>query len=212
MPNETNWQDITRRLDISQADVTTACQHKERAKGRAIKKIGTEFTIPSVLVEYYNNGIQAAGALVHQINFTAPRAFRILGLTKTWPQFFGLATAPMTVCIRYRVEDVVYRYKLQTTFSGVPYDIVQADNYTNQRIEPNFCIEFWSAQIQPGPISYGQNFAAVVAINTLSIPDNSDSIVNTFDSVNTQTRADLDVAFPDALPTVYGDNSCWLTN
>lgn len=212
MPNETNWQDITRRLDINKASVTDTCNHKERSKGRAIRKIGTEFTIPQVLVEYYNNGIHAAGALVHQINFTAPSAFRILSMTKSWPQIFGLATSPMTVCIRYRIGGTVYRYKIDTTYDGVPYDVVQAPAYTNQRIEANFCIEFWSAQIQPGPISYGQSFAATVTINTLSIPDSSDDTGNTLDSVNTQTRADLDVAFPDTLPTVYGDNSCWLTN
>jgi hypothetical protein len=212
MPNETNWQDITRRLDISQASVTTACQHKERDKGRAIRKIGTEFTIPQVLVDYVANGITVAGALVHQINYTAPSAFRILGLRKTWPQIFGLATAPMAVCIRYRVGGTVYRYKIFTTFGAVGYDIVQAADYTNQRIEANFAIEFWSAQIQPGPVSYGQSFPTVVELNTLSIPASSNSTVNTFDSVNTQTRADLDVAFPEPLPTVYGDNSCWLTN
>ena len=77
MPNETNWQDITRRLDINEASVTDTCYPKTRGKSRAIKKIPLSFTLPAVTVPtanvfgYYRR-------LVHQMNCVAVANFKII--------------------------------------------------------------------------------------------------------------------------------------
>lgn len=217
MPNETNWQDITRRLDISQADVTTACQHKERSKGRAIKKIPWKFTVPATSNDLTTLGI-IEGCLLQQFNYTAPHSFRLLDAFMI--RQFQSATVIPLVCVKWRVGSTVHRYMLPYAESTqniiANYNSkVQAPLYNRERILPNFTIELWSHYLNYQIPSFARTVATdltVLTTSLLSIPDNSDSLDDSFNVEETIMRATLVSTFPEALPTVTTDNSSWLTN
>lgn len=215
MPNETNWQDITRRLDITPATQTDACNHKTRARGRAITKVPYSFIIPAANIDTSLTGIAQRGALVRQLNYTAPSNFKMLSWTSS------LATTDISnlaiVCIRYREGGTVYRYRMHTTnetyyddildvATGVP---VPAPLYTNQRIKANFCIEFWSS------FGFGETIDMrefTVLTNLLLLPANANTTGTTFEKLEQLERADLALAMPETLPVTYGASSSWLTN
>jgi len=218
MPNETNWQDITRRLDINPASVTTDSPlHKERTKGRAIKKVNWTFDIPAFTYDINANGI-LEGCLIGQYNYTAPRAFRMLNYALGAP--LSAATQVPLVTIKWRVGAVVTRYML-------PYDRssfniieqfnrkVQAPMYDRQRIPANFSIEFWTHYLNYQIPAFARIVSvedSTMVTSLLALPASSDTLSETFDIAENLARATLVSTFPEALPTVTTDNSSWLTN
>lgn len=215
MPNETNWQDITRRLDITPATQTDACNHKTRARGRAIGKIPWKFNIPAVSVEPLAvvpsvfSGNEMNGCLIAQFNYTAPSNFKLLDgrvITQT-----SSAANESVYAISYRVGTTVYRYRLPNRYTELlALYHLQAPVYFNQLIKANFKIEVWAGFV--GTILPIESPANTLTTNLLITPDNSDETSDSFDPLVEMARADLDSDFPEALPTVYGDDSSWLTN
>ena len=199
MPNETNWQDITRRLDINKASVTDTCNPKARAKGRAIKKIPYIFTVPATSFDMSTTNLKQKGLLLAQYNYTAPAAFKVLHANS--PTGGDFVLNPPAICIRYRVGTTVYRYRLPYNNSAVEAVLlssgrVQCPVYVNQLIKANFTVEFWTGHI--AGIS-GQQFsmpAFTVETNLLVLPDNSDSLYDSFDASESLTRAALSIAMP----------------
>lgn len=213
MPNETNWQDITRRLDISQASETDACNHKTRVRGRAIRKVNYQFTVPAVNINLTAAGVNSFGCLFHQFNYTAPQAFRILDWTS------AQATLNLTnlalVCVRWRSGNTAYRYRLMVTKDSQTenlfdnfYAVVRAPRYAGERIGANFSIELWS-YFAGGTVILND---MIVTTGILALPDNSETRVKDIALANTVTRAQLDEPMPEVLPTTYTPNSHWLTN
>ena len=215
MPNETNWQDITRRLDISKASVTDTCNKKERAKGRAIKKIPYIFTVPATSFNMSITNLKQKGLLLAQYNYTAPASFKLLRVDSFSSD--DLVLNPPAICIRYRIGTTVYRYRLPYSNSAVEAILlssgrVQCPVYINQLIKANFTVEFWTGHIAG---IAGQQFsvpAFTVETNLLMLPDNSDSLYDSFGTSESLTRADLSIAMPETLPVDYGASSTWLTN
>jgi hypothetical protein len=213
---ETNWQNITRRLDINQAS-RDSTYDKTRGHGRTIKKVPWAFTIPAFTYNVNANSIPE-GCLLAQYNYTAPKAFRLLRAVIQTPQ----SAAPQVplVCIKWRVGDIVHRYMLPYVYSS--FNIVEQHNrkvqaplYDEQRIPANFCIEFWTHYL----IYQIPFFARIVTIedssmttNLLELPDDADETEETFDIAEILPRADLVSTFDEALPTVTVSNSSWLTN
>lgn len=213
MPNETNWQDITRRLDITPATQTDACNHKTRARGRAIKKINYEFTVPAVNINLTAEGVNSYGCLFHQFNYTAPQSFRILAWTSAQATL-NLNNLAL-VCVRWRAGNVAHRYRLMVTKDSQTetlldnfYAVVRAPRYNGERIGANFSIELWS-YFSGGTVILND---MVVTTGILAIPNNADSRVQEIELANTVTRAQLDEPMPETLPIVYTPNSQWLTN
>lgn len=82
----------------------------------------------------YDVAWDGASRIVVQYNYTAPRNFTIFrNLTKP-------ANPNFVPCIKYRVDDTVYRYKLWDDANCT----VQAELYVSQLIKKNFCIEIWN--------------------------------------------------------------------
>jgi len=215
MPNETNWQDITRRLDITPATQTDACNHKTRARGRAISKIPWTFTIPSITFTPNVIGSLRVGTLVAQFNYTAPSAFRILTPAIALQ---SSSTNLLVACVRYRVGTTVTRYQLRYQPKSSELDEqtrrlcrVFCALYDGDRIQPNFTIELWAGLVTAAGAAT-TTAEQVITTNILAIPDNADQLTDSFGISENLSRLDLDSAFPEALPTVYGDSSTWLTN
>jgi len=218
MPNETNWQDITRRLDINPASVTTDSPlHKARGKGRAIKKVPWTFAIPAFTYDVNTNGIPE-GCLIGQYNYTAPKTFRMLNYELVAP----LSSAPQVplVTIKWRIGTVVTRYMLPYNRSS--FNIieqwnrkVQAPMYDRQRIPINFCIEFWTHYLTYQIPAFARIVTMLdsdITTGLLALPASSDSLSETFDISENIARTELVSTFPEALPTVTTENSSWITN
>jgi hypothetical protein len=211
---ETSWQNITRRLDINKVSRDTTCD-KTRGHGRTIKKIPWAFAIPAAQIDATAAGAAQGGCLLRQLNYTAPRAFRILSFTP------ALVTQDIVnlaiVCVRYRVGTTVTRYRLRLSgdsaaeqfldiASGLP---VPAPDYSGERIQPNFCIEFWSAFESDNIVDM---LASTVTTNLLELPADADELARPFEYVQQLERTDLELPMPETLPVDYGASSTWLTN
>lgn len=209
-----NWSDVTKHLDRTPGRIDTeqATKPYDRRVSRAITKLNYEFVIPATSINLLALGIQQAGALVQQYNYTAPGPFRILSLTPEIQQDLGVAPV---ICIRYRVGNTVYRYRL-TQFADseledliLSFSKINAPLYTNQRIQANFAIEFWTLVTgQDDVVTSAMSVKTGLIRNPLDADEQS---INVAALVN-MDRAALKSNFPEALPTVYGANSCWLTN
>jgi hypothetical protein len=211
---ETNWQDITRRLDINQADVTETCNPKPRGKGRAIGKVNYQFTIPAVNIDLGAAGVNSYGALFHQFNYTAPSSFRILNWTK------GQATTDITnmclVAVRYRVGTTVYRYRLTVANDSALdelfdsfFAVVRAPRYNGERIGANFSIELWSYFSSGRPVILND---ITVTTGLLALPSSSNETEQDIPLAQTMNRAALALPMPEFLPVTYDAGSQWLTN
>jgi len=214
MPNETNWQDITRRLDLNPASVTASCQNKERGKGRAIRKVNYEFIIPGVNINLGAIGVYSYGALFHQFNYTAPRNFRILSWTP------GQATSNLVnlavVCVRYRIGTTVHRYRLTVTNDTATealldnfFAVVQAPRYNGELIRANFSVELWSYFAGGQPVILQD---MIVTTGLLALPSSSDTVKESIELQQTMNRAALALPMPENLPVTYDVGSQWLTN
>lgn len=82
----------------------------------------------------YDVAWDGASRIVVQFNYSAPRNFTIFrNLTKP-------ANPNFVPCIKYRVDDTVYRYKLWDDANCT----VDAPLYVSQLIKKNFCLEIWN--------------------------------------------------------------------
>lgn len=212
-----DFLEIANRLDIVKSDRDTTYD-KSLSKSRAISKIHYEFVIPRTVINLSALGVAQAGALVHQFNLTAPRAFRILK---------GINGADVTdsnkycyLCVRYRVGETVYRYRLNVSGQSELEEslrsqfIVHAKDYTNQYIATNFVIEVWTQSDEQTSIDIGP---FTITTGILRNPANVDETEDTIDVAQELTREDLDVPFNffgvfEPLPTLYGNDGKWLTN
>lgn len=199
---ETSWQNITRRLDLNKVEKDTTYA-KSRAKGRCIKKVGTNLIIPAVT---YNMDDRIQGLYIGQYNYTASSAFKILNVV-TPVRLDGNDIA--SFYIRYRVGQTTYRYAL---FNSGLLNVVGSALYQQERILPNFVIEIWLGLAPAGPevdTSYSQT---TMQLNTLRLPTDADDMGSDLEPVSSVFRDDLLVAFPEDLPTTYNEACQWLDN
>lgn len=212
---ESSWQNITRRLDINQVERDTTYD-KSRTKGRAIRKVPLVFTIPAQTL----TGAWKYKTLIHQMNCTASRAFKIINIENTYDNEQGIVPS-CVMCIRYRVGGTVYRYRIgpsnvnavaEALVGDALKSAVQTTVYAGQTIQPNFVIEWWHAQ--------AFNFFNIktstlnITTNRLALPADADELnsdVLTTDATQVE-RDEITVALPEAIPTTYPASSQWLTN
>jgi len=109
---ETNWDDITRRLDIVPASVNTEeatqgqdCGNKQRGRGRAIRKVPYVFEVPAMTYSLAVVNAPVEGCLLKQYNYTASHAFRLLNPRLNAP-ITSASQWPMA-CIKWRVNDAL---------------------------------------------------------------------------------------------------------
>lgn len=207
-----DFLEISNRLDIRKSERDTT-NDKSLQKSRPIQKVPYSFVIPRVQIDLTSFGVAQGGALVHQFNITAPRAFRIL-LNSARLNEADILTYAL-ICVRYRVGTTVYRYRLKLSGDSIleglldNFSGVQAPAYYNQHIGANFCIEFWTLNAGQTNIDVGP---WTVMTGLLRNPLNVDDIGSEIAIVTEMARDDLSQPLPDVLPTPYGDDSCFLTN
>jgi len=209
-----SFANITRRLDITPATVDTTYD-KTRSISRAIKKLAYTFVVPATYEELAAP-IAVEGCLVQQFNFTAPNYFRLMqhNINLTLPISLHL---PL-VTVKFRVGTVVTRYILRDTLNGsAVYNNrkVQAPLYNQEVIAPNFVIEFWSQKNNYTPSIFGSKINtadSTFTTNLLEIPTSVDELSSPIELSSRLSRAELAVALPEALPTVYPATNNWLNN
>lgn len=216
---ETSWQNITRRLDINQASRDTTYD-KTRSAGRIIKKVPYKIVIPSVTYNPVTDfGLPAGygsfavfGSLLATFHFTAPSAFRLL--SPIIPD--TSATNRVLIAISYRVGTTVTRYQIRNlSASRINDDTmrllmkVACPLYTNQRIQPNFSIEYYSLNITN--VSTTQPEVRLTT-SLLKIPTDMDELSDTIECSQTVLRNEIAQAFPESIPTTYTQDTTWITN
>lgn len=209
-----DFLEIANRLDIHPGSRDTT-NDKALAKSRAISKINYQFEIPHTVINLAALGVAQGGALVHQFNITSLRNFRILNIINNSDvtDFNKYAY----ICVRYRIDDTVYRYRLSVQGYGLmeeffnTYFTVHADRYVNQEIKANFVIELWTLSDAQATIDIGP-FTVVTGM--LRNPTNVDE---TSEEIDIAQELDAAALFQtinpfEFLPTVYGNDGKWLTN
>jgi hypothetical protein len=223
MPNETNWQDITRRLDINPASVTTDSPlSKNRGRGRAIAKVPTRLVIPSITFSaVLDFGLPLysfqPSVILAQFNYSHTADFRLLH--PVFPLLTSMTPVPF-MCIRYRVGGTVYRYLIPCSSAspGLSALFMQQIRlscplYAGQLIKKHCVIECY---ILTGisAANYNTYPELFFETNRLNLPSSSDEVFVDINPTVTLLRSDMTVAIvpTEAIPTTYNDNISWLTN
>lgn len=208
-----NWPQVTKYLDYVRGSRDTS-RAKSRGVARKIGKLNYAFTADNVVFPALTI---IPGMYVHQVNYTMPANFNIINAT------IGseLSGKRCIMCIRYRENGVVYRYRLprynhfSDDISGSNVDntalnaFVKADKYTNQLIKANFCIEYWGVNLNEQSNNPSWTFITSLVRNPLT-PDEVGPIIYTTGTA--VTRDSIKSTFPEALPTTYPASSQWLNN
>ncbi len=187
---------VVKYLDLRRAtrDTTENLKPLTLFPARAIRKLGLTFNVPA-FAGVSNPGF---GTLFRQYNYTASQDFYVLKVTGYSPVLLAYA-----MCIKYRINGTVFRYRLPPTR--------RSDDYTNQVIKRNFCIEFWSSSFAGNIVALEDYTIHTSLIRNPVNADEEDSVVG-WGVAETMDRDALAEDFPEALPTVYQSGSAWLTN
>lgn len=141
-----------------------------------IARVGSYILIPAF--SYSDISWKGVSEVVCQFNFSAEKSFvlRNVPTTPTSDQFIA--------CIRYRVGNTVYRYKL---WSGVGEVLANAPDYSGQVIKKNFVIEIWNVANVTAPAN-----TAEISFNTsvVSIPTDFRSLTSTELATSTEVTYD----------------------
>lgn len=206
-----SFERVVKYLDLRKASKDTTQNTKPLTlyRGRCIKKLNIAFVVPA-----FNAPNPGYATLFRQYNYTATKDFYVFDVYGYNPTILVYA-----MCIKYRVGNTVYRYRLPVTNNSVSIALyepllagaVQAPMYNNEVIKANFCIEFWSSAFPAAIVALAPYYIKTNLIrNPVSASEVSDVIG--WSVAETMARADLDVAFPEDLPTPYASGSAWLTN
>lgn len=208
-----NWSQVTKYLDYVRGSVNTS-RAKSRGVAREIKKLNYAFTIANVVFPAMTI---IPKMFVHQVNYTMPGDFIIIGAEMG----SELSGKRCVMCIRYREDGVVYRYRLprydnfSDDLAGTGLDnaylnaYVKADKYTNQLIKANFCIEYWGVDEDEQSDNPSWVYTTSLIRNPLSADEIGPVIYTSGTAV---TRDSIANNFPEALPTPYPAASQWLNN
>lgn len=217
---ETDWQNITRRLDINKSSRDDTYD-KSRTKGRIIKKVPYRIVVPSITYNPVTDlglpagfaGLSVIGSLIATFHFTAPSSFRIL--QKVIEPNVGNRNGVL-LAISYRVGTTVTRYQLRNrSESTINDDImrglmkVACPLYTNERIQKNFSIEYYSLGITNASVT---KLELAIPTSLLAIPaDHNEQYVD-IECSQVVLRNEIDEAFPEPIPTTYTQDTTWITN
>jgi len=176
---------------------------------RAIKKIPLVLTIPKHVYTYAQIALYGQPRLLFQYNISMTKPFYLINAYPVG----GAFVRGGSVCIKYRSGTDVFRYRLGgATGATNQGNNIFFQNYNNQKIGSNFCIEFWLTNAFPLLPSFGIIQDIVLQTSILSNPNTSDDIqisdVITSDALE---RTDLGNYFPSFVP-MQQDNQVWLDN
>lgn len=220
------FDNITTRMDIRKSSVDTTYD-KDRSKSRAIKKVPYTVVVPSTNIWPYlvASGNYSNGAMFAQFNYTAPSAFRFLDAVVQGA--LSQYTWQYLICIKYRINQTVYRYSLPFTATSLQTFIkVQATPYTNQLIKANFSIELYHGSIgHPflGSVTPELTFNTNLLTPPVNVNETTESIalqqtlvryelVGPIDNPTAVNAGTLCTILPDVLPDVYDAGVVWLSN
>ena len=200
-----DFSQITKYLDLVRAskDTTETTKPLSLTKSRAIKKIFKEFTIPGFPTITFSPSERFFKRLVSQVNVSMISNFRIIEHT-----FIPVLNVSPIVAIRWRNGNTVTRYSLSpeslfSTFIGI-----NVPAYTNQLIPRYFVVEFWKRNT----LLFLGMPNLTIKTNLYTNPETPEQTSVVIDDITEAERTDLFHAFPEPIPTLYGEDSAWLDN
>ncbi len=133
-----NWQDITKPFSLTQA-VQTNDSPWDKGYTRiasSVSPLSTYISIPQNIT----NDVGYHRRLMFQYNYTNDFDFYITNITQLM-NFAAWYLADGCVCVKWRVGETVYRYRILDYRSDYNWSFFPL--YTNQKVKKNFVIEFW---------------------------------------------------------------------
>lgn len=181
------------------------------AKTRDIKKIPGVFYLP----EHYEvtGDTNQVGFIVFQYNVTLSEPVYILNAPALLTYDGGVRFQNCFLCIRWRVGNTVYRYRLTDIRDEFGFEGIFGyfNTYTNQLVPVNFVIEYWIKWdvnvLSPQVGSVLTRMVTSIEVN----PQTADEIEHVL-VTPTFVRDELFVALPETIPTPYDAAGPYLTN
>ncbi len=188
----------------TRAGSTNPAKYQTRGvPARDIKLIFETITLPSFSVA--SAGVSAfVPRLLFQYNITSLHDFAITRVINK------VALAQGCLTVKWRVGNTVYRYliagKDTVTFVFPPPDheqnVIYFEDYTNQQIPHNFCIEFWSMLYDIGAPLVGLLEDIEIETSILAEPSTADELTRVIAANVPIEFATMSFNLPVALPVV----------
>lgn len=209
-------------LDRASKDETLNLKPLTLNKARALKKVQDYLTIPAHFYAAADVPDNYPGRMLFQYNVSVGYNFSF-SIQPFASPFVEVGAAAGSLFIKYRVNDTVFRYRLPV--GGAILTTIQFgqpsiqylnwngynNNYVNQIIGANFCIEFWVARIDFDPF-IGLLNDITFKLSRLRNPLDADDVGVTTGNVGPALElVDLGVNLPEALPYNQA-NIAWLNN
>lgn len=159
------------------------------------------------LPNYTVAGLFAKRELLFQYNVTFSKDFFFTGLKQLQAYYTSIIRGGC-LCIKWRIGEIVSRYRILDS-RGNDSDWSYFPLYTNQLVQSNFCLEFWSDSL-----SSVNGIIQPIYLKT-SIFSNATAVgqQSMAQDINNPPllRADLGVVLPETLP--YNQNNVvWVNN
>jgi len=211
-----DFQQVTKYLDISKTsrDLTVNTKPLSISKARRIQKIPYTIVLVANVVSATPQP-RFPAHIVFQYNVTVTLPVRIAnyGILRTSPASFLIGNTHM--CVKWRVGETVTRYRLTEANITSSQELAQLDGvpwYAGEEIPENFVIEIWRRAFNPtNPfivIGLLQDF--VIETDRYVLPADAEELTSVLATV--EATEDIFSTMPEDIPTVYGENSAWITN
>lgn len=205
-----DFNQILKSLDYVQAskDTTRNLKPLSYHKARAIKKLHISFTIPAY--HKITFGLNLDKRLVAQFNCIMPEPFHIIDMREAFKLISAVGGQQPVTCIKWRFDQTVYRYILFEDWRQLPSGFIRVNPYEQQRIPKHFVIEYWKRTNVPSVAISAPSLPFIT--NLYRNPETPEEVFVVLDDISEVQSDALFHAFPEPLPTEYGEESAWLNN
>lgn len=149
-------------VPVSESDESPL--RKGYAVARDIRKLFKYFAIPVTFAQVdLPGGYQYPRQLLFQYNVTRDEDFYLLNVEQL-RAFTDDLIIGGCVCIKYRIDEQAFRYKLFDHDTSVDWNYFPW--YSNQLIKANFCIEFWGNEKLASEIFYQRGIIQEIILQT----------------------------------------------
>lgn len=199
-----NFQDIRKPLQLTPVETVLDSPWSKgytRVAG-TVSNLGEFISVPANLI---NDNRGYSRRLMFQFNVSFTSNFYVVNY-KNLANFSSMLLLGGCICIKYRVGEISFRYKLMDSHID---NWIDFDFYAGQVIKKNFCIEFWQ---DDSVFARGITQTFFIETGTIIVPDLIDSS-DTIDDIvsNPLVLDDLSVNLPVIYPIDFS-NIAFLDN
>lgn len=199
-----NFQDIRKSLQLTPVKTVLDSPWSKgytRVAG-TVSNLGEFISVPANLI---NDNRGYSRRLMFQFNVSFTSNFYVVNY-KSLANFSSMLLLGGCICIKYRVGEVSFRYKLMDSHTD---NWIDFDSYAGQVIKKNFCLEFWQ---DDSVFARGITQTFFIETGTIIVPDSIDSF-DTIDNIvsNPLGLDDLSVNLPIIYPIDFS-NIAFLDN